>query len=93
VRILCDADDIQSVQADLQAFNLQLPTEVRKGFKTIDLPPTVKMEEDKITVRLVTFSKWGGIYENIFVLDKDDPANLLDIKSEILIPYDCGIMF
>lgn len=91
--ILCDSSNLQSVKDSLQAFNIPLPDEVRKGFKTIDLTPTVTIVENKVTIRFVTFSKWGGFYENIHVLDKDNPANLLDTKSESLLPYDCGIMF
>ncbi len=92
-KIMCDSSDVQYIEADLQGFQLKLPREVRNGIKKIDFTPTVKVDQTEVTVRFVTFTKWGGFYENIYVLDKDDPAKVHSQKAKPLIEYNCGIAF
>jgi hypothetical protein len=53
----------------------------------------VIIKEDSVIVRFVSFTKWGGFYENVYEMDIDNPLNLLDVNFNPLIEYDCGILF
>lgn len=93
LKILCDSSDVQSVNADLQGFDIEFPQDAKDRIEEIDFRPVVFVGEDDVTVRMITFTKWGGFYENVYVMDKDDPMQLLDVKFNPLIEYDCGINF
>lgn len=92
-KILCDLTDIQYVEAEMESFELEFPREVKDKIEQIDFRPTVIIDENSVTVRYVTFTKWGGFFENVYVMDKENPMQLLDVKFNPLIEYDCGISF
>lgn len=93
-KILCDTGDLQHVEADLQDFELDLPPEVVNKVDSIDFTPVVLVGEDTVTVRFVSFSKWGGFFENVFVLSGEEGSvKLIDSQWNPLIEYDCGIAF
>ena len=58
-----------------------------------DVAPTVSTGEQTAEVRLVVFTKWGGFLRWTFTIDRNSPHRILDVKEEILVPYDCGVMF
>ena len=43
------------------------------------------VDESTIIVRVVIFTKWGGFFENVYVMDKDNPSQLLDVQHNPLI--------
>jgi hypothetical protein len=93
-KILCDPGDLQYIEADLKDFDLTLPPEVVDRLGSIDFEPVVLLGEDTVTVRFVSFSKWGGFFENVYVLSRDEgPVKLIDSQWNPLIEYDCGIAF
>jgi hypothetical protein len=51
------------------------------------------VDEGTVTVRFVTFTKWGGFFESVFVLEGNNPIELIDVQRNRLIQYDCGIVF
>ena len=72
---------------------MKLPQNVADASKNLDYTPGVLIGEKSVTVRLVTFSKWGGFSENIFVLDKQSPFKALDISHIYMVQYHVGIAF
>lgn len=92
-KILCDSSDIQYVNADLQNFGIEFPQEVKDKIEKIDFRPLVVVRENEVTVRLVTFTKWGGFFETVYIMNKDDPAQAFNVQFNPLIEYDCGIRF
>lgn len=93
LKILCDPSDIQSVDAEMKDFEIEFPQDVRDRIEQIDFSPVVVIDENSVVVRYVTFTKWGGFFENVYTLGKDPPMRLLDVKFNPLIEYDCGISF
>jgi hypothetical protein len=91
--ILCDAGDMQFVDAEMQGFEIEFPQDVKDRIDKIDYSPAVVVEGNEVTVRFVTFTKWGGFFENVYVMDKNDPLHLIDVIFNLLIEYDCGIFF
>lgn len=59
----------------------------------IDPAPVVAIKGETVTVRVVTFTKWGGFDEAIYTLSAAPPYQILDQETHNLMPYDCGILY
>jgi hypothetical protein len=59
----------------------------------INLEPVIIMENEKVTVSLVTFSNWAGFSKEPFVFERSYPHKLLEKTRKILLKYSCGIVF
>jgi hypothetical protein len=92
-KILCDHSDLSVVDEDMAGFDLEFPKDVKDRIEKIDFTPVVLVDETTVTVRFVTFTKWGGFFENVYVMDKENPMQLQDVQFNPLIEYDCGINF
>ncbi len=95
-RILCSYQDLEEVQKQLAAWGsegLNIPAEVMEKASKINFAPTVHLTADSAVVRVVGFSKWGGLIEEYFTLSRQFPHNLLDSGGQILVEWDCGIAF
>ena len=58
-----------------------------------DLAPTVSMNRDLVKVEAVVFTKWGGFLKRSILMEREAPHLILGERSEVLVEYDCGIMF
>lgn len=58
-----------------------------------DLAPTVSMNGDLVKVEAVVFTKWGGFIKRSILMEREAPHLILGERSEVLVEYDCGIMF
>lgn len=58
----------------------------------LDVTPKVKFEREKVRVRTLVFTKWGGFYERIFTIDRKFPHKIIE-EDFHLVPYNCGVMF
>ena len=92
-KILCDSSDMQYVNNDMKEFGVEFPQDVKDNIGKIDFKSSILVNDDTISVRIVAFTKWGGFWENIYVMDKENPMNLKDVQSNTLLKYDCGISF
>jgi hypothetical protein len=92
--IICDNSDMQVVEHKLRNYNLTFPKDDWEKAKAIDFTPTVTINGEEVTDRLVIFSKWGGFWEEIVIFGKEDPYNnVLAYQQNAIVPYDCGILF
>jgi hypothetical protein len=92
-RVICDSSDLKRIDEELGFFKMKLPENVVEGTKQIEFVPGVLIGSDTVTIRVVTFSKWGGFKEHIFTLDKHAPYKAVDVKHIELIKYQVGIAF
>lgn len=92
-RILCDISDVAIIRGELEGLNTQFPQTVEDQIDEIEFEPAVIIQEETVTVRFVSFTKWGGFFENVYVMDINNPMKLLDVKFNPLIQYDCGFLF
>lgn len=92
-KILCDVGDISYVDEEMASFDIEFPQDITDRIEQIDFTPVVLVDDTSVTVRFVTFTKWGGFFENVYVMDKENPSQLLDVQFNPLIEYDCGISF
>ncbi len=91
--ILCVPGDAKNAMQSVQEFGLTPPDEILSKAQDLDYTPEVSMNGDSATVKLVTFTKWGGFIERRYNFSRQFPHRLLDFKEQTLIEYDCGIMF
>ncbi|MCE5184790.1 MAG: hypothetical protein LLF76_01535 [Planctomycetaceae bacterium] len=59
----------------------------------LDISPRVEVKDQTVTVSLVTFSKWGGFYEQVFSINKDEPHKIEEMSENTLILYYCNVVF
>ncbi len=81
---------IKEANGDFGA-EMDLLTQTRA--RALDPQPVVEMDEDRVTVKLLTFTKWGGFYTQTMIFSRAFPHTLLDSSIEERVPYDCGVMF
>ncbi|MBN2388811.1 MAG: hypothetical protein JXB85_17480 [Anaerolineales bacterium] len=91
--LLCDDSDLAYVDAAMGAFDLIFPAEVAGQVPNLDLAPAVIVSDFEVLVRIVWFTKWGGFLEAVYIMDRQNPALLLDVQVTPLIEYNCGIYF
>jgi len=92
-KILCEPSDTQYVDEDMKGFKLEFPKDVKNNIAKIDFESRILINDNRVSVRIVAFTKWGGFWENIYVMEKENPMNIKDIQSNTLLKYDCGISF
>lgn len=93
-KIMCQTSDIEDIRSDLQdLFDEDLPEDIITRAEEIDFTPIVKVDGDKVVLRYVSFTKWGGFFEEIYTIDKNDPYHIIDYSYNTLIHYDCGVLF
>ena len=67
------------------------PVITSEGFTVTETGST--HDRETISVQVLTFSRWGGFYRTTFTFNLTFPHTILDVQQELLVPYDCGIMF
>jgi len=93
LKVICDESDFKAVRTEIELFDLEFPTEIETKMKEIDYSPGILIDEGIVTVRFVTFTKWGGVLESVFKMDSRNPFQVIDVQYNPLIEYDCGISF
>lgn len=73
-----DEPTVEGLLADLEKF---------------DLAPVVSMSGDLVKVEVVVFTDWGGFVKRSMVMEREFPHLIVEERSEVLVPYNCGIMF
>lgn len=70
-----------------------LSPELKDQALAINPAPVVMIDEDKVSIRVIVFTKWGGFYEAIYELSANAPHQLINLEMKNLVPYDINIMF
>jgi hypothetical protein len=97
--VMCNQSDIDLAASEVRKFNerykidLSLPDQVMQDARKLSLEPVVELGKDTATVRIVTFTKWGGFIETKYELTRTFPHKLLGEWHQNLIPYDCGVIY
>ena len=90
---LCDISDIDQVIDEVAYFGAEIQPSILEGAQQLDVAPYVSLEDDKVTIRYMIFTKWGGFIDNWYTVTREFPHTAIDGGSEVLIEYDCGINF
>ena len=94
-QIVADRATLEKLINDLKAPKSGYPLTADQAAKarTIDPQPQIEFGSENVTVRYVTFTKWGGFRRSSFVFHKEFPHRIVDRKTETLVEYQCGIVF
>jgi hypothetical protein len=93
MQVVADSRGLDAILSNPDEFGLDLPADVKRAARKLDLTPVIEIGEDTVTVKVITFTRWGGFYQETYTIQKEFPHTIIEVKSEQLIPYDCGIMF
>jgi len=87
-RIVCDRETLDKILNRISIGDART-----RMARQIDPTPVVAIGDDEVTVRMVVFSDWGGFTQLSYRISRDYPHEILDVESDVLMPYDCGILF
>ncbi len=93
--IVCNAEAAAAIVDRINSadfgykMDLKQQTQVRM-MKNIE--PAVTLTEDSAILEIVVFTKWGGFSRRTYTIGRSF-SHSVDISEEILVPYDCGVMF
>lgn len=91
--IVPDSAALEEILASIGDFGLPMDEQTLRSVRTLALEPQITFNTDTVTVKLITFSKWGGFSERTYTLAKDFPHTITNADNKVVVPYDCGILF
>jgi hypothetical protein len=91
--VIAGRDGFDSLLTTMESWNLELPDNLQSQARRIDFTPAVEVQENAVRVQVIVFSKWLGFARETYVIEKAFPHTITLENQEILVPYDCGIMF
>lgn len=91
--IVCDPETIEDIVSRPDDYGNPFTRKQKREARAIDPAPVVEMGDDSVMVQVITFSDWGGFGRGTYKISKSFPHTILDSDFEVLVEYDCGIMF
>ncbi len=97
--VLCNQSDIDLAASEVKKYSeennidLSLPDQDVQDARKLSLEPKVELGKDTATIRIVTFTKWGGFIETKYELTRSFPHKLLGEWQQTLVPYDYGVIY
>jgi len=91
-KILCDRAGLEALFAQPPAFT-QLPLDIRQKARALDFTPVIEMNETTVSVRVITFTNWGGFIEESYTFRREFPHETVNVEKKTLVEYDCGWNF
>jgi hypothetical protein len=94
-RIVCNRAMVDAIVSSLEggSFGQAMIPEQAAAARALDTTPRVELGDRQVVVEIVMFTRWGGFYRATFTLQRDFPHRFEKPGSQVLVPYDCGIMF
>lgn len=93
--IVCNAEAAAAIVDRINSadfgYKMDIKQQTQVGMMK-NIEPAVTLTEDSAILEIVIFSKWGGFSRRTYTIGRSFPHSV-DISEEILVPYDCGIMF
>jgi len=91
--IVCTLDALRAVLREPDDLGKPLPTSLADRARHIDLAPVTTMGPDSVLVQVAEFSKWGGLSRRSYKIQRRFPHRILDMSTEELVPFHCGILW
>jgi hypothetical protein len=89
-KVVCDREAVEAV---IEELSTNMSTEVKREALGLDFEPRVEFEDEVVRVRVVTFTKWGGFFQEEYTISRSFPHLILEHEEEQLVPYNCGVVF
>jgi hypothetical protein len=94
-QIICDQARLEGIVDDIMSEDYGMPPPM--GFenkaKRLDVRPVININDDVAVVSVVYFTDWGGFKRLTYTIKKEYPHTIINIETETLVEYDCGITF
>ncbi len=87
--ILCDRTGLEALLVARRG----LPADVRQKARELSLEPVITQEGNTVTVRVVTFTEWGGFVEESYSIQRDFPHNVTMLGKKTLVEYSSNLRF
>jgi hypothetical protein len=71
--------------------NASIPAAVMGAAKKLELAPQISLTAEKAEVKLITYTAWGGFFQETFVISRLAPHALVRHDEKCLVEYNCGI--
>lgn len=92
-RIICESSELSpSLAIDADSGDLAFNEAIREA-SLQNFTPVVEMNDDEVRVNAVVFTSWGGFLRKSLTAKREFPHEIVDENTEVLVPYDCGILF
>jgi hypothetical protein len=94
-QIVCDKAAVRSIVSTLNGefgYRISLPSLIRAALLN-NVGPVVNIGDQVVEVRLVTFTRWGGFFQETYTINRSFPHAIQGIQEKNLVPYECGVMF
>lgn len=86
--VVCDRETVEAVIEGLPY--KPMSAEAKRAALGLDFEPRVEFEDEVVWVRVVTFTKWGGFFQEEYTISRSFPHLILEHEEEQLVPYNCG---
>ena len=92
---ICDRSGLEAIVSALEKSKFGQPITAKQArqARALDLEPVVEFEDDTVTVKFVSFTRWGGFLQNTFTFRRESPHALIASDETELVPYECGVVF
>jgi hypothetical protein len=95
-KIICDHEALDKTISSLRGFwgiSDEKLYDLQKQSANLDLEPKIEIGDNTVRVKIVTFTKWGGLIQREYSITRQFPHRVIDSKTATLIPFDCGLRF
>jgi hypothetical protein len=90
--IICDRESLERLFSSSEE-SFSPPEDVRKKARSLDLKPKVVLGKETASVRVVTFTSWGGFIEETYVIQRSFPHIIQDIQSNTLVGWRVNVTY
>lgn len=94
--VICDESGLEAILEkgdDTLGDPEPLPEEVQRKARYLKIEPVVTFYDDIVTVEVTVFTKWGGFFRSTYTINREYPHMIIDANNNLIIEYDCGVMF
>jgi hypothetical protein len=94
--IVCNRANVRTIVDGLSADDFGLPMPLADRLKALSLrglEPVVEIGAQTVEIRFVAFTSWGGFIEFRYEILGAFPHTIQNVNQNVLVPYECGVMF
>jgi hypothetical protein len=86
--VICDKTGLDRLLAQYSS----LPSSVEREARKLDYKPIIEFRDDQVTVKVMTFTNWGGFIQDSFTISRRYPHTIIEREKRVIVEYDCGII-
>jgi len=92
-QIICTPEALEALLSRPTMFGQELPANVKRAARKLNVAPVVEMGTDTVTVRVVIFTNWGGFIRRSYTISRQSPHQILTEEEETLVEYKSNVVF